>query len=308
LAKPTDLVAVAVIRQAHGVRGEVKIASLTEPRAHFLTCPLTDAAGTAIKLTKTGIQKDWFLCRIEGIQDRNAAELLKGRELYAPRSTLPALEENQSYVSDLIGLTVLDEKGQTVGTLLDIVNYGATDIAVIDTSDGELMLPYTHQFFPEDAKQGAISCRLPEIMVGEEVSPLPPGEGGERSEPVRASAVSPELTDRARKLRHDATDAEKKLWAILRNRQLSGIKFRRQYRVGGYILDFAAPEYKFAVELDGGQHNNEAHRQYDAKRSEHLRHQGWHVERFWNQDVMENAEGVARALTLALSQRERVKA
>ena len=106
------------------------------------------------------------------------------------------------------------------------------------------------------------------------------------------------LTPVARKLRTDQTDAEKLLWSRLRNRQL-GAKFVRQYPIGNYVADFAARSARLIVELDGGQHNVAA----DADRTQALAADGFHVIRFWNNDVIENIDGVleeiARALSLA---------
>ncbi|HSI40500.1 MAG TPA: endonuclease domain-containing protein [Xanthobacteraceae bacterium] len=93
---------------------------------------------------------------------------------------------------------------------------------------------------------------------------------------------------RARRLRRDQTDAEQRLWAYLRNRQLGGWKFRRQVPVGCYVVDFLCPDAKLAVELDGGQHSTET----DAERTRIIEADGYLVIRFWNNEVNENIEGV----------------
>ena len=94
---------------------------------------------------------------------------------------------------------------------------------------------------------------------------------------------------RARELRGDATDVEARLWSLLRSRQLGGAKFRRQYPIDRYFADFACVEAKLVVELDGGQHADQA--AYDAQRTETLRLAGWKIIRFWNTDVTENLGG-----------------
>ena len=97
----------------------------------------------------------------------------------------------------------------------------------------------------------------------------------------------------ARALRRNMTDAERRLWAILRGRHLSGWKFRRQHPVGPYILDFACLSHLVAVEVDGGQH---ADNEDDQKRSHWLEAEGWQVLRFWNNDVLTNRAGVAQSI------------
>ncbi len=88
------------------------------------------------------------------------------------------------------------------------------------------------------------------------------------------------------------TDAEKKLWRNLRGRLFSGAKFRRQYAVSGYILDFYCPECKLAIELDGNEHALPERVVYDGKRDEKLKGQGIAVLRFANTDVLKNMAGV----------------
>lgn len=98
------------------------------------------------------------------------------------------------------------------------------------------------------------------------------------------------IWQKARVLRHQTTDAERKLWAYLKGRQLAGIKFRRQYPIAGYIADFAAPEIRLIVELDGGQHLERG--EYDARRSRRIMCNGYCVLRFWNDDVLLRTEDV----------------
>jgi len=111
-------------------------------------------------------------------------------------------------------------------------------------------------------------------------------------------------TERARELRKVQTEAEKLLWKHIRNRQLSGYKFRRQYPVGHYIVDFVCLSIQLIIELDGSQHmNNES---YDERRTQYLNARGFKVVRFWNNDILIQTDSVLEALSLTLSQRERV--
>ena len=104
----------------------------------------------------------------------------------------------------------------------------------------------------------------------------------------------------ARRLRHDATDAEQLLWQRLRNRQLNGLKFRRQATVGPYVADFLCVEEKLIVEADGGQHSETA----DRRRTEFLESRGFRLLRFWNH-VLENIYGVLTTIAAAAEKKER---
>ena len=119
----------------------------------------------------------------------------------------------------------------------------------------------------------------------------------------RREFAEPEEIILARKLRTQSTEVEKKLWWRLRNRQLAGYKFRRQFPVVGYILDFACEAEKLAVELDGGQHNLSQNTSRDAERTSALEKSGWRVLRFWNNEVNENIEGVLGVIQHALTRK-----
>ena len=108
------------------------------------------------------------------------------------------------------------------------------------------------------------------------------------------------LTDRARSLRRNQTEPERHLWPKLRNRQLGGLKFRRQCPVGRYIADFLCLESKLIVEVDGESHAST--QAADAGRTAYLENEGFRVIRFSNVEVMGNLEGVLmRILAVALA-------
>jgi very-short-patch-repair endonuclease len=104
----------------------------------------------------------------------------------------------------------------------------------------------------------------------------------------------------ARNLRNNATDAEKKLWLILKHFRHHGFHFRRQVRIGDYVADFLTFGARLIVELDGDQHAEENARRYDDKRTAFLDAEGFQVLRFWNYEVFEDADGVARSIDAAL--------
>lgn len=96
------------------------------------------------------------------------------------------------------------------------------------------------------------------------------------------------ILENVKHLRIHATDAEKRLWRHLRNRQLDKLKFRRQHAIPPYIVDFYCEEKKLVIELDGGQHSEET----DKDRTAFLESRSLKVLRFWNNDVLTNTEGV----------------
>jgi len=93
-----------------------------------------------------------------------------------------------------------------------------------------------------------------------------------------------------RTLRKEMTNAEHNLWQVLRDRQMSGLKFRRQHPFGQYMPDFVCLEKKLVIEVDGGQHQQQL--AYDARRTEALSAAGFQVLRFWNNEVLQEIEAV----------------
>ena len=109
------------------------------------------------------------------------------------------------------------------------------------------------------------------------------------------------LQSRARRLRNQATDAERHLWRHLRHRQLAGYRFRRQVPVAGFIADFACLEAKIVVELDGGQHAQNV--AYDESRDRSIQAQGFRVLRFWDNQVFQETPAVLEQIMGALEAR-----
>ncbi len=105
--------------------------------------------------------------------------------------------------------------------------------------------------------------------------------------------------DYARGLRRRQTDAERRLWARLRDRRLLGVKFARQVPIGPYVVDFCCRELKLIVELDGGQHATRT--TYDASRTAFLEGQGYRVLRFWDNDALGNTDGVLHRIAQAVT-------
>lgn len=111
--------------------------------------------------------------------------------------------------------------------------------------------------------------------------------------------VRRQISPHASRLRGEMTQVERALWAILRNRQLEGFKFRRQATLGPFVVDFLCIETGLVIELDGGQHDEAR----DRSRTDYLEAKGLTVLRFWNHDVAENLEGVADTIRTAVKKK-----
>lgn len=113
----------------------------------------------------------------------------------------------------------------------------------------------------------------------------------------RQSVAHTQYTERARALRDSDNKAEARIWSRLRNRQLGGWKWKRQVPRGRYIVDFLCPEARLVVELDGGQHAEQA--RYDAERTAYLNTLGLQVLRFWSTEALSNTDGVCETILRA---------
>jgi 16S rRNA processing protein RimM len=146
-------VCVARLGAAHGVRGEVRLWSFTAaPAAVVDYGPFETADGRAIEIETLRPAKDFFVARLKGIADRNAAESLRNVELFVPRARLPApADDDEFYHADLIGLAVVDPSGAALGTIVALHNFGAGDIVEIRRADANdtVMLLFTQDAVPE---------------------------------------------------------------------------------------------------------------------------------------------------------------
>ena len=149
---PDRKVCVGVIAGAHGVGGLVRVKSFTaEPKGVAGYGPVTDAAGARrFRITLTGAARDMLLARIEGVKDRNAAEALRGVELYVERDRLPEAGEDEYYHADLIGLRARSKDGREIGTVSAVYDYGAGDVIEIRLAAGGVeLLPFSKAVVPE---------------------------------------------------------------------------------------------------------------------------------------------------------------
>jgi very-short-patch-repair endonuclease len=115
---------------------------------------------------------------------------------------------------------------------------------------------------------------------------------------------NPKSLERARTLRKDDTEAERRLWEAIRNRRLGKFKFVRQLSIGPCIADFACRDCKLSVEVDGATHGTDVEVNYDERRSAYLLEHGYRTLRFWNDDIFTGLPDVCDAILMALAERK----
>jgi 16S rRNA processing protein RimM len=165
---------------AHGIKGEVIVRSYTSDPADIAAYgPLTDKEGarplalTVIRDTGKGV-----VVRIKGVSDRNAAEALKGRELYVDRAKLPKASDAEYYHADLVGLEAFTGDGKPFGRVTAVQNFGAGDLLEIKLSDGRDIefIPFTNACVPQvDLALGRLTV-APPVMTGEQEAGEDQGE------------------------------------------------------------------------------------------------------------------------------------
>ncbi|MEZ5904735.1 MAG: ribosome maturation factor RimM [Geminicoccaceae bacterium] len=146
-----NLVCVAAVAAAHGVRGALKLKSFTEEPGNVAGYgALCDAAGHELfRVRAIGPCKGGIIVAAEGITDRDAAEALRGLRLYVPRDRLPATEDDTFYHADLIGLAVVTEAGQEIGRVVAVHDFGAGDVLeFVDAAGASQMVAFTLAHVP----------------------------------------------------------------------------------------------------------------------------------------------------------------
>jgi 16S rRNA processing protein RimM len=159
------------IAGAHGIRGDVLVRTFTgKPAAIASYGPLTDATGTkSFKLRVVRVTDKGIVARVEGVNDRNGAEVLRGQELFVDRAKLPAPAETEYYHADLIGLAAVTEDGRELGRVVAIQNFGAGDLVEIQLAGTKAtdLIPFTNANVPNVDLAGGRMTVIPPVMVGE---------------------------------------------------------------------------------------------------------------------------------------------
>ena len=151
---------------AQGLKGEVKVKTFTQtPESLGAYGPLHGEDGRIYKVASARAMKsDVAIVRFDGVADRNAAEALKGVQLFVHRDQLPATDIEEFYHADLIGLSAQDEEGRLIGTVRGIHNFGAGDVIDIERADGgNLLLPFNREFVPAvEIRNARVVIAVPE--------------------------------------------------------------------------------------------------------------------------------------------------
>ena len=150
---PDRLILLGVFGAPQGVRGEVRVKSLTaDPGAIGAYGPLTDKerARTFVFESLRTLKDDMLVARLAGVSTRTAAEALKGAEIFARRDQLPPPAHDEFYYDDLIGLEAVDAEGAPIGRVVSLMNYGAGDVLEIAPAQGgeTLLLPFSRRVAP----------------------------------------------------------------------------------------------------------------------------------------------------------------
>jgi len=158
-------VLLGVVLGAQGLKGEVRVKTFTEsPEKLAAYGPLHTKDGRAFAVVSAKSGKDGALVVFKDISDRNAAEALKGTELYVKRSALPDIDDEEFYHADLVGLRAEDTEGRAMGVVKAMHNFGASDVIELVRDDGdEVFLPFTRKVAREvDIRGGRIVIAAPE--------------------------------------------------------------------------------------------------------------------------------------------------
>jgi 16S rRNA processing protein RimM len=161
-------ICVGVITGAHGVQGFVRVKSFTAtPEDVAAYGLLSDESGIqTFDLTLTGAAKGVLLARIAGANDRNAAEALRGVEMWVDRSKLPVADDDEFYHADLVGLAAVRPDGSAFGTVRALHDFGAGEMIEFDLNEGgNVILPFTHDVVPNiDIAAGQVVVNPPNAV------------------------------------------------------------------------------------------------------------------------------------------------
>ena len=162
-----EKILIGKVVNAVGIKGELKVYNYSDSDEIYRNTPLIYLEDKLCKVENVRMQKNMVVLKLKGIDDRNGAELAKGRELFVTEADLPELEEGVFYVRDLIGMGVTTEGGETIGEVTDVIQNTAQDIFEVRTPEGKtVLIPKVDQFVRNiDGEQRRITVRLIEGLL-----------------------------------------------------------------------------------------------------------------------------------------------
>lgn len=154
----TEIFTIGKIASAHSIRGEVKLIPYTDDIENLCLAPYVLLEGEQVEIEAARLHKNSVLLKLKGIDDRNAAEALKNKELCLPRELASPLQEGEYYVSDLLGLKLIDEKNHRTGTLTDVIPMAGKDVFTFQLESGETLMVVSLEDYIEtiDIEKGEI--------------------------------------------------------------------------------------------------------------------------------------------------------
>lgn len=142
-----DKIKLGKITAPQGVKGEFRVFPYTDEITRFSEIPYVLIDGLKHKISKARYQKNMVVLKVEGVEDRNAAEALRGKELLLNREDMWVQPENTYFIEDLIGMTIVsDEDGKEIGKLVKVIQNSSQDVYEINTGNGSFLLPAVKEF------------------------------------------------------------------------------------------------------------------------------------------------------------------
>ena len=162
-----EKIKIGKIVNAVGLKGEVKVYNYSDSSEIYEITPEIYVGKDLVEIENVRLQKNMVILKLEGINDRNAAEASKGKELFITEDDLPELEEGEYYVRDLIGMTVKEEDGNVLGKVNDVIQNTAQDVFDVTRENGkQLLIPRVDEFVLDiDLESNEITVRLPEGLL-----------------------------------------------------------------------------------------------------------------------------------------------
>ena len=186
-SSPANLIMVGRVAGGFGVRGEVKIATYTEEPMSLagFKALLRQDGSPALAIVSARVAKEGLVTRCKGIETKDAADALRGLRLYVPRESLPEPDEDEFYLTDLVGLAVRHISENTLlGSVKSVQNFGAGDLLEIQPALGgqTWFLPFTRAAVPDVKIQERLILADPPALVGEPEGPVEEADDSDGAE------------------------------------------------------------------------------------------------------------------------------